>query len=486
MFIKSDVIFKEITENEDIGDNEELQAIEVNGMIIVNLYNKPNNDLPINYLNYFTKYFKLLILGDFNAHQRIWGSTNCNRCGAALADWVTSNDYILLNTTQPTHYSDAYLNIWSLLDLSIASPGLAHKCTTIITSDFLGSDHSILFVNINKNVRCNSMHIPRWSFPRANWPAFSAQCELQLGSSLVNDIDKSADNITETLILAATNTIPKTKPFNKPFAPWWNKQCSAAVKARKHVFKCMQLCTTPENVITFKRTRYNFKRTIFEAKTNYWQSYCSSLDCNSKLGQVWKPIKSFTGQAKTYRIGTLQDISETVTTSHEKANMLAKYFHSAKSTNNLSCVFLSERNLISRSVEQLITQCECKDNRLNLPLTANEFKACVSRTKNTSPGGDQICYEMLKHLSDYSINVIIQFFNKIWFTGKIPKNWLHSIVIAIYKPNRPIRSPTSYRPISLISNLSKIMEKIITRQLIWYLETNNLLSPYQSGFRSCR
>ena len=70
-------------------------------MIIVNLYNKPNNDLPINYLNYFTIYFKLLILGDFNAHHRIWGSTNCNRCGAALADWVTSKDYILLNTTNP-------------------------------------------------------------------------------------------------------------------------------------------------------------------------------------------------------------------------------------------------------------------------------------------------------------------------------------------------------------------------------------------------
>ena len=197
------------------------------------------------------------------------------------------------------------------------------------------------------------MHIPLWSFPRANWPAFSAQCELQLGSSLVNDIDKSADNITETLISAATNTIPKTKPFNKPFAPWWKKQCSAAVKARKHAFKCMQRCTTPENVITFKQTRYNSKRTIFEAKTNHWQSYCSSLDCNSKLGQVWKTIKSFTGQAKTYRIGTLQDISETVTTGHEKANMRAKYFHSANSTNNLLCVFLSQRNLISRSVEQL-------------------------------------------------------------------------------------------------------------------------------------
>ena len=92
------------------------------------------------------------------------------------------------------------------------------------------------------------MHIPRWSFPRANWPAFSAQCELQLGSSLVNDIDKSADNITETLISAATNTIPKTKPFNKPFAPWWNKQCSAEVKASKHAFKYMQRYTTPENV----------------------------------------------------------------------------------------------------------------------------------------------------------------------------------------------------------------------------------------------
>ena len=182
MFIKSDIIFSEITGYENNGNSEELMAIKINGMVIVNMYNKPNNTLPITTLNYFTKYSKLLILGDLNAHHRIWGSNNCNSCGTVLADWIINNDYVLLNTTQPTYCSDVNPNRWSLLDLSIASHGLAHKCTTEITSDFLGSDHCILFVNINESVCFTNMHIPRWSFSKANWLAFSEQCDLQLGT----------------------------------------------------------------------------------------------------------------------------------------------------------------------------------------------------------------------------------------------------------------------------------------------------------------
>ena len=42
---------------------------------------------------------------------------------------------------------------------------------------------------------------------------------------------------------------------------------------------------------------------------------------------------------------------------------------------------------------------------------------------------------------------------------------------------------TNYRPISQLPIISKIMERIISRQLIYYLEDNNLLEPFQSAYR---
>jgi len=42
---------------------------------------------------------------------------------------------------------------------------------------------------------------------------------------------------------------------------------------------------------------------------------------------------------------------------------------------------------------------------------------------------------------------------------------------------------SNYRPISTLTNFSKIFEKIIKTRLISYLEKNNLLSKKQYGFR---
>ena len=55
--------------------------------------------------------------------------------------------------------------------------------------------------------------------------------------------------------------------------------------------------------------------------------------------------------------------------------------------------------------------------------------------------------------------------------------------ILFNKPNKPRSNPSNYRPISLISHLSKILGKIITTQIYHWAETNNILNKEQSGFR---
>ena len=90
---------------------------------------------------------------------------------------------------------------------------------------------------------------------------------------------------------------------------------------------------------------------------------------------------------------------------------------------------------------------------------------------------------MLKHLPSKSLQALLDIFNDIWETGKFQKvgNYL---VIPVPKPGKDHTEPTNYRPRAPTSFLSKTLERMINTRLIWYLESNNLISPVQSGFRS--
>ena len=73
----------------------------------------------------------------------------------------------------------------------------------------------------------------------------------------------------------------------------------------------------------------------------------------------------------------------------------------------------------------------------------------------------------------------------IWsFTWGLPALW--ETILPIYKKRKYKKHPSSYRPISLLSYLGKLLERIINTRLMAHLEANNILSPTQSGYRKHR
>ena len=69
--------------------------------------------------------------------------------------------------------------------------------------------------------------------------------------------------------------------------------------------------------------------------------------------------------------------------------------------------------------------------------------------------------------------------------GTIPQAWKIANIIPIYKKGLH-SNPLNYRPVSLTSVCSKTMERLIAKELMNYLEINNILSKYQFGFRPSR
>ena len=101
-------------------------------------------------------------------------------------------------------------------------------------------------------------------------------------------------------------------------------------------------------------------------------------------------------------------------------------------------------------------------------------------------GLNDIHYQLLKHLPVSSLLILLEIFNDIWKTGNIPKSWKEATVIPISKPDKDHTDPTNYRPMALTSCICKTMERMIKYRLTWFLEANNTIIDYQSGFRRHR
>ncbi|GBN73656.1 RNA-directed DNA polymerase from mobile element jockey [Araneus ventricosus] len=93
---------------------------------------------------------------------------------------------------------------------------------------------------------------------------------------------------------------------------------------------------------------------------------------------------------------------------------------------------------------------------------------------------------MIKHLTPESQNALLHFYNRIWQEQYFPTLWQQAIIIPLLKPGKDPKIPSNYRPIALTCCLCKLLERMINRRLVYYLETNKFLHPFQSGFRKGR
>ena len=108
----------------------------------------------------------------------------------------------------------------------------------------------------------------------------------------------------------------------------------------------------------------------------------------------------------------------------------------------------------------------------------NKSKAkTVKKLKNGNP---------LETLPKESLKLLLKIYNKLWTEDTFPDIGRQTTVIPIPKSGKDNSDPQNYRPISLTSCLCKIMEKMVNDGLVWYLETNGLISNLQCGFRNKR
>ena len=110
------------------------------------------------------------------------------------------------------------------------------------------------------------------------------------------------------------------------------------------------------------------------------------------------------------------------------------------------------------------------------------FKVLCGLDPGSSMGSDAMHPRLLRSLaSELSLPLAI-IFNSSLNTGILPVEWRSSMVVPIFKKSSRY-DPLNYRPISLTSVVCKSLERIIVSHLMDYLDSNQLLSSEQFGFR---
>ena len=120
---------------------------------------------------------------------------------------------------------------------------------------------------------------------------------------------------------------------------------------------------------------------------------------------------------------------------------------------------------------------------LNTLFEAHELSVAIRSSKfNFTPGW----IEYHKELPRYSTDALLKIYNLIWNKGQLPADWKHSVKTPALKPNKNASDPDSYRPIALTSLLCKVMERMISTRLRWWMEDKRKFNKFQSRFRTQR
>ena len=271
---------------------------------------------------------------------------------------------------------------------------------------------------------------------------------------------------------AAKSSIPFGR-IKRPPKAWWSAEVEQAVGERRRAFATTH--RSDEDRQAYISTSQRASSVIAKAKAEAWQTTCTSLSPKS----VHSLLRSIGGSPSS------SPNFPNCSSPRESASVYAAYLRSHFSVSQPKALrsrargYLTELRRATCSVEFHSSFCS--------PFSPAEFLAAASNlSSSTATGPDKVAYPMLKHLPRSGMDLLLHIFNLSWSSHSFPSIWKTSSIILIHKMGKPLDSPASFRPISLTSCVSKLFERIILSRLLFFLESNSILSPRQAGFRPGR
>ena len=439
----------------------------------------------------------ILACGDFNAHHSWWDPTVQTSLRAdGLVEWAESNDLVLANAPGEGTFFRPQMERESVLDLTFASTDLYDRINRWRILKGTGSDHHAISFSIRTNqsdLVDSPLSQPGFRLKEADWDRFrhSLQDSVRKNAFLNSEafrnhnpeggastmilqnlrhpttiiLERMATTLTEIIRTAAEASIPRAKPGARA-KPWWTAELRDLRKTMlRHQRTAIRDPTDTEARRTYLDARNSYLAKVKEAKTDHWNEFLEKETPSSIYAAM-----AYTKAARIERTPQIQAPDGTL-----------------QSTFEGKCAAFKD-TLFPPPPEAPPPEWNdySPDPDWEWPLLTREEgqEACSAQTKGRTPGPDLIGREIIaqafKALPDLFFKVYASLFN----TGYHPRCWRLATGAILKKqgnPDCPI--PKSYRVISLLNCLGKVLERIMANRLGHLAETTPLLHPTQIGGR---
>lgn len=417
---------------------------------------------------------KTVIIGDFNCRHTDWGDTASNPNGKKLAKICENKDYHIVTPDEPTLHLG---NRSSIIDIAITKN--VHINAVQVLQD-LNTEHRPVLFEFDNNQ--NITYLPRLkrrNYSKANWKLYkkhiAENTTINREINSIEAIEETIQKLTDTINTASNLHIPLTQEVKTTLPP----AIQTLIQERNRARRQNQRNPTDNNKIQLNIAKYRLEEALKEFNTEQWKKRIQA-DAN-KHGNVWKLVKTRKNPTSRH-IPSLIDSENTIKHSpEEKAELIAQtlYKHhtmTAEFTDN------STRSQVDETLEDFHNQNYTipQDNQTSV----YEVRRIIAKSKPyKAPGPDGIQNIMLKKLPRKALVQIYYIMRACLSLNHFPTMWKEAIILPLKKPNKDSRKPDSYRPISLISNLGKILERIILKRL---KDFDDRLQETQFGFRQSR
>ena len=467
--------------------NLEVQALSIKSgtqsIDIMNIYNPHQRDMSKRELLFYKSQLinNCFILGDLNAHHPQWEPSSnhlTNSSGNILFEIINDirNNLSLATPPDLPTYTNPASGETSTIDLFLCPPSFLAK-TNLLTVGDLGSDHTPVMATIQVTPDTQKFgKRPQWIFAEERWDNWVTDVER----SIINpgSVSEEVRNFTKALIDAGETHFKKSKDHftDKYNKYWWNKHTAKATFERRRAKKKMERLPILENVLSYRRLHAVAIRIHNLAKRMAWRDYISNITSKTSSYELWKIIKGFRGINSRIRSPLIKE-NNLVYDTQEKTDILAQQIQKEMSSDNVN-YNINDIRVVDRMANN--NDYEEYNDRFTLQELTDAID-CIHADK--ACGIDYVHNQFLKHIPENKLVVLLGIMNRIWRSGEFPEEWKLALIIPILKEDKDPKQPSSYRPISLLSCLSKVLERMVYTRLIFHIETNKILSNSQYGFR---
>jgi hypothetical protein len=273
------------------------------------------------------------------------------------------------------------------------------------------------------------------------------------------------------------------KPQNK--YPWIDKEVNREIRFRNKLYNRARKTKNIDMWADFKKARNRVASLLNLKKLRYFVDFTSNTPITTR--KLWSKLNPFLNPNKKQPIAPATIISNASRDSPlEVANIFSNFFTSI--TKKFS---LLDINLCIAYVDEFMSRmyrsrCNQSKFKLSKLTTCEVIKQLKAIEQTSSPGSSGIETRVLIFCASELGPCITNLFNQCIEHATIPDEWKLAHVTPIFKGKGSKSLIDNYRPISVLSPVSKVFETLIASQMKNYLENNNLLSDNQFGFRPRR